>query len=72
MNTNQINAEVIATWLTNNIAEQLEVEPDEIDTSEPIEDYGLDSAQGMIVVSRAEKTVWLGNITNATLALPKH
>ena len=55
MNKKQINAEVIATWLTENIAEQLEVEPDEIDTSEPIEDYGLDSAQGMIVVSRAEK-----------------
>lgn len=55
MNKNQINAETIATWLTNNIAEQLEVEPDEIDINEPIENYGLDSAQGMIVVSRAEK-----------------
>ena len=55
MNPKQINAETIATWLTNNIAEQLEVEPDEIDTSEAIENYGLDSAQGMIVVSRAEK-----------------
>lgn len=55
MNPNQINAEVIATWLTKNLAEQLEVEPDELDISEPIEDYGLDSAQGMIVVSRAEK-----------------
>ena len=54
-NPNQINAKVIATWLTENIAEQLEVEPDELDTSEAIEDYGLDSAQGMIVVSRAEK-----------------
>ena len=55
MNPNQINAETIALWLTENIAEQLEVEPDELDTSEAIEDYGLDSAQGMIVVSRAEK-----------------
>ena len=55
MNKNQISAEIIATWLTNNIAEQLEVEPDEIDINEPIENYGLDSAQGMIVVSRAEK-----------------
>jgi acyl carrier protein len=55
MNPNPINADVIATWLTNNIAEQLEVEPDQIDLSEPIENYGLDSAQGMIVVSRAEK-----------------
>jgi acyl carrier protein len=55
MNKNQINAETIATWLTNSIAEQLEVAPDEIDVSEPIENYGLDSAQGMIIVSRAEK-----------------
>lgn len=55
MNQKQINAETIATWLTNNLAEQLEVEPNELDTSEAIEDYGLDSAQGMIVVSRAEK-----------------
>lgn len=55
MNKNQINAETIATWLTHSIAEQLEVAPDEIDVSEPIENYGLDSAQGMIIVSRAEK-----------------
>lgn len=55
MNQNQINAETIANWLTNSIAEQLEVAPDEIDVSEPIENYGLDSAQGMIIVSRAEK-----------------
>ena len=54
-NQNKISAEVIAIWLTKNLAEQLEVEPNELDTSEPIEDYGLDSAQGMIVVSRAEK-----------------
>ncbi|MGF1589958.1 MAG: thioester reductase domain-containing protein [Pleurocapsa sp.] len=55
MNSNQINAEVIANWLVNNLAEQLEIEPAEIDRCEPIENYGLDSAQGMIVVSRAEK-----------------
>lgn len=49
------SAETIATWLVNNLAEQLEVEPDEIDKCEPIESYGLDSAQGMIIISRAEK-----------------
>lgn len=54
-NQNQINAKVIATWLVNNLAEQLEVEPDEIDISEPLESYGLDSAQGMMMISRAEK-----------------
>ncbi|MEY2832435.1 MAG: hypothetical protein RLZZ574_1693 [Cyanobacteriota bacterium] len=55
MNPNQINAEVIATWLTKNLAEQLEVEPDELDPNEPLESYGLDSAQGMMIISRAEK-----------------
>lgn len=55
MNQNPINAKVIATWLVNNLAEQLEVEPDEINISEPLESYGLDSAQGMMIISRAEK-----------------
>ena len=54
-NRKQIDDKLIASWLTDNIAEQLEVEPQELDTSEPIESYGLDSAQAMIVVSRAEK-----------------
>ena len=54
-NSNPINAGVISTWLTNNLAEQLEVEPIEIDISEPIENYGLDSAQGMIIISQAEQ-----------------
>ncbi len=53
--SNQNNAEVIAAWLVDNLAEQLEVEPNEIDKCKPIENYGLDSAQGMIMVSRAEK-----------------
>ena len=51
----KIDAQTIATWLTDNLAEQLEVEPDELDTTIPIEEYGLDSARAMIVVSRAEK-----------------
>jgi thioester reductase-like protein len=55
MNSPQINAEVVANWLVNNLAEQLEIEPEAIDRCEPIENYGLDSAQAMIVVSRAEK-----------------
>ncbi len=53
--SNQINAEVIAAWLVANLAEQLEVEPNEIDKCKPLENYGLDSAQGMIIVRRAEK-----------------
>jgi thioester reductase-like protein len=52
---NQMSTEQIAIWLTNQIAEQLEVEPEEISRCEPIENYGLDSAQGMIIISRAEK-----------------
>ncbi len=49
------NAEAITTWLVDNISEQLRVEPDAIDVQEQIENYGLDSAQAMLLVSRAEK-----------------
>jgi acyl carrier protein len=33
----------------------LGVEPNEIDIQEPLDSYGLDSAQGMVLASRAEK-----------------
>ncbi len=49
------SAETIKTWLVENISEQLGIEPDAIDVQELIENYGLDSAQTMLLVSRAEK-----------------
>ncbi|HHP7232253.1 MAG TPA: phosphopantetheine-binding protein [Xenococcaceae cyanobacterium] len=49
------SAEAIKNWLVSNLAEQLGIEPAEIDVQENIADYGLDSAQAMLMVSRAEK-----------------
>ncbi|BAZ66520.1 MAG: acyl carrier protein [Pelatocladus maniniholoensis HA4357-MV3] len=48
-------AEEIQAWLVSNISEMLGVEADEIDIREPLDSYGLDSAQGMVITSRAEK-----------------
>ncbi|OKH12389.1 polyketide synthase [Fischerella major NIES-592] len=48
-------AEEIQAWLVSNISEMLAVEPNEIDIQEPLDSYGLDSAQGMVLASRAEK-----------------
>ncbi|MFQ4140985.1 acyl carrier protein [Chlorogloeopsis sp. ULAP02] len=48
-------AEEIQAWLVSNISDLLGVEPDEIDIREPLDSYGLDSAQGMVLASRAEK-----------------
>lgn len=52
---NALTAETIQTWLMVNIAEQLGVTPDEIDVRAEWESYGLDSAQAMLLASRAEK-----------------
>lgn len=48
------SAEDIQTFLVSNIAELLKVETDEIDIQENLENYGLSSAQAMMIVSRLE------------------
>ncbi|WP_250121611.1 acyl carrier protein [Chroococcidiopsis sp. CCMEE 29] len=48
-------AEEIQTWLVSQISEQLGVEPDDIDVRKPLDSYGLESAQAMILASKAEK-----------------
>ncbi|MBE9049542.1 thioester reductase domain-containing protein [Nostocales cyanobacterium LEGE 11386] len=45
----------IQAWLVSNLAELIGVETDEIDVSENLETYGLDSAQAMTLVSKLEK-----------------
>lgn len=52
-----LTADEIQTWLVNQIAEQSGMTPDEIDVTIPFESFGLDSAQGLLIASRAEK--WL-------------
>ncbi|NJO29094.1 MAG: NAD-dependent epimerase/dehydratase family protein [Richelia sp. SL_2_1] len=50
-----LNAQNIQNWMVSQLAEQLTIEADEIDIQEPLDSYGLDSAQAMILASKAEK-----------------
>lgn len=52
---NSYTAVDIQEWLISNISSVLGVEPDKIDIHEPLENYGLDSGQAMILASKAEK-----------------
>ncbi|MDH6097392.1 thioester reductase domain-containing protein [Anabaenopsis sp. FSS-46] len=45
----------IQAWLVTHLAELIGVETDEIDIRENLENYGLDSAQAMTLVSQLEK-----------------
>ncbi|WP_016952044.1 phosphopantetheine-binding protein [Anabaena sp. PCC 7108] len=45
----------IQAWLVSHISSLLGVNPDEIDIREPLDSYGLDSAQAMTLASKAEK-----------------
>lgn len=49
------SAEEIKAWLVSQISEQLGVDSSEIDVREPLDSYGLDSAQAMLLISKAEK-----------------
>jgi acyl carrier protein len=57
--------EEIQTWLINQLAERLEIEPEDIDIHEPFDNYNLDSAQALILLGRLEK--WLGREFNPVL-----
>lgn len=49
-----LTSDRIQTWLVDRIAEQLGVQPQEIDPRSPMEEYGLDSAQVMQIFAQAE------------------
>ncbi|WGV26156.1 phosphopantetheine-binding protein [Halotia branconii] len=48
-------AEEIQAWLVFHLSELLGVKPDEINVTEPLESYGLDSSQGMLLAIKAKK-----------------
>jgi thioester reductase-like protein len=48
-------AEEIQAWLLSILADALKLAPDEINVQESLESYGLDSAQAMLLVTKAEK-----------------
>ena len=52
---NQDNTAKIQAWLVCEISSLLAVNPEEIDIRQPLDSYGLDSAQSIIIASKAEK-----------------
>jgi thioester reductase-like protein len=48
------NVEDIQAFMVSNLAEVIGVTPEEIDIQENLENYGLDSAQAMIIISKLE------------------
>ena len=50
-----LTAETIQQWLISKLAEQLGVEPDEIDPTLTFDSYGLDSAQAILLMREAEQ-----------------
>lgn len=47
--------ESIQSWLVEQFAEQLQLEPDQIDIKEPFDSYDLSSSQALIIAGKAEK-----------------
>jgi acyl carrier protein len=57
--------EDIQIWLIDQFAQQLDVEPDDIDVDESFDNYDLDSSKALILLGRLEK--WLGKELNPVL-----
>ncbi len=51
----QDNATKIQAWLVAEISSLLGVDPEEINIREPLDSYGLDSAQTIVIANKAEK-----------------
>ena len=52
---NQDNTTKIQAWLVSEISSLLGVNPEEINIRKPLDSYGLDSAQTIIIARKAEK-----------------
>jgi acyl carrier protein len=53
--SSSFSAEALEAWFVTQMAEQLEVDPEEIEVTETFESYGLSSAKAMVIATRAEK-----------------
>lgn len=62
---NVIDREAIQPWLVTNLAEQLGMEPQDIDICHPFSEYGLDSITGVSLAGDLQE--WLGLELSPTL-----
>jgi acyl carrier protein len=60
-----VNEDAVQSWLSNHLAEQLGLEPQEIDAQKPFTEYGLDSIVGVSLAGDLEE--WLGLQLSPTL-----
>jgi acyl carrier protein len=55
MSQSNLSAPQIESWFIQQMAEQLDLDPAEVDPTATFDSYALDSAKAMLVASRAEK-----------------
>ncbi|MGB3786995.1 MAG: AMP-binding protein, partial [Phormidesmis sp.] len=63
--SNQERIQAVETWLTNRIAQRVQIAPAEIDRHEPLASYGLNSLQ--VIEMSAELEAWLGHPVMPTI-----
>jgi acyl carrier protein len=62
---NAVSAETIQHWLVTHLAEELGLEPQDMDVHMPLSEYGLDSLVGMTLAG--DLAEWLGLQLSPTL-----
>lgn len=55
MSQSNLSVSQIESWFVNQMAEQLGMDPEDVDATATFDSYALDSAKAMLVASRAEK-----------------
>ncbi|MFQ4144538.1 acyl carrier protein [Chlorogloeopsis sp. ULAP02] len=58
-------AEAIQNWLVVQLAERLNIEPDELDIDLPFDNYNLNSNEALALLNKLEK--WLGRSLSPTI-----
>jgi acyl carrier protein len=53
-----LSAEAIQEWLVTQLADRLEIDPEDIDIQAPFESFNLESAQALALLTKLEQ--WLG------------
>ncbi|MDM9383688.1 acyl carrier protein [Chlorogloeopsis sp. ULAP01] len=59
------SAEAIQNWLVLQLAERLNIEPDELDIDLPFDNYDLNSNEALALLNKLEK--WLGRSLSPTI-----
>jgi acyl carrier protein len=55
VSTGTFSPESLQTWFVTQMAEQLEIDPEDVEVTDTFESYGLSSAKAMLIATRAEK-----------------